>query len=306
MTRWFRSVMLRGMTKKELGPSVVIVGAGSLAHALVLLLPQAGYRIREIVVRHTSERQKEAEKLAATTGAGLATLETAAWSSDIVWIAVNDGAIASAAELMASHKEWKGQVVLHSSGVLSSKELRPLKLRGASVASVHPMMTFVPGRIPSVTGVAWTIEGDGRASSVAKRIVRSLKGVPLSIKVENKPLYHAFAAFLSPLLVVHLETAAGLANAAGIPQSELEAVMRPIVEQTLQNYFEKKSSGAGAGKAFSGPLIRGDFATIENHVRALRKHKEALNLYRSLIAAALDSDLPVKNKSAIGRSIRKK
>ena len=298
--------MLRGMAKKEPGRSVVLVGAGSLAHALARLLSAAGYEITEIVIRSSSERRPEAARLARITGARLVTFETASWNAGIVWIAVSDGAIASTAELISSRNGWKGQVVLHSSGVLSSKALRPLRLRGASVASVHPMMTFVPGKVPSVKGVAWTIEGDPRAASFARKLVRTLKGVPLSIKVENKPIYHAFAAFLSPLLVVHLEAAAGLAVAAGIPEDELEAMMRPIVEQTLCNYFEQRSSGTGAGKAFSGPLIRGDISTIERHLRALRGHTAALGLYRALIDSALESDLPVKSKAAIRKLMRKK
>ena len=298
--------MLRGMAKKDLRPSVVIVGAGSLAHALAKLLPSAGYRISEIVVRTTSERRKEAERLASSASARVVSFQTASLDSDIVWVAVSDGAIASTAKLMAKLKGWRGQVILHSSGVLSSAELRALKLRGASVASAHPMMTFVPGKVPRVEGVAWTLEGDRQATLVARKMVKNLNGVPLSINVKHKPLYHVFAAFLSPLLVVHLEAAARLAVEAGIPEDELSAVMRPIIEQTLQNYFEKKSSGAGAGKAFSGPLIRGDVATIERHLRALRRHKEALDLYRSLVASAVKSDLPVKNKAAIERAIRKK
>jgi predicted short-subunit dehydrogenase-like oxidoreductase (DUF2520 family) len=207
---------------------------------------------------------------------------------------------------MAPLADWKGKIVLHSSGALASAELRALKRRGAVVGSVHPMMTFVPGRVPEVNGIAWTIEGDRQASAVARRVVRALNGVSLSIDPRNKSLYHVFAAFLSPLLVVHLETAARLAVAAGIPARELTAVMRPIGEQTIQNYFEKKGSGAGAGKAFSGPLIRGDVATIEGHMRALLREKEALSLYRALVAAALRSDLPVKNKAAIRKAIGEK
>jgi predicted short-subunit dehydrogenase-like oxidoreductase (DUF2520 family) len=294
------------MAKKDSGRSVVLVGAGSLAHALASLLPKAGYRISEFVVRSKSERRREAEKLAQASRARLATFETASWDAGIIWVAVSDGAIASTAELMAPLADWRGKIVLHSSGALASAELRALKRRGAVVGSVHPMMTFVPGKVPVVNAVAWTIEGDRQAASVARRVVRALKGVPLSIEARDKSRYHVFAAFLSPLMLVHLETAARLAVAAGIPARELTAVMRPIVEQTIQNYFEKKGSGGGAGKAFSGPLIRGDVATIEGHLRALRGDREALSLYRALIAAALKSDLPVRNKAAIRRAIGEK
>ena len=298
--------MLRGMAKKDSGQSVVLVGAGSLAHALASLLPKAGYRISEFVIRSKSERRREAEKLAQASRARLATFETASWDAGIIWVAVSDGAIASTAELMAPLADWKGRIVLHSSGALASTELWALKRRGAVVGSVHPMMTFVPEGVPEVSGIAWTIEGDRQATAVARTVVRALKGVQLSIDARNKSLYHVFAAFLSPLIVVHLETAARLAVAAGIPRRELTAVMRPIVEQTIQNYFEKKGSGAGAGKAFSGPLIRGDVATIEGHLRALRWDREALSLYRALVAAALKSDLPVKSKAAIRRAIGEK
>ncbi len=40
--------------------------------------------------------------------------------------------------------EWKTKVALHSSGAFTGDELAVLKKQGAAVASVHPLMTFVP------------------------------------------------------------------------------------------------------------------------------------------------------------------
>ena len=302
MTSTRCSVMLRGMGNRKSGKAITIVGAGSLAQALATLLPEAGYRVDEIVTRRNSRRKDSARKLARKVDAQLVTVESASWS-DIVWLAVSDGAIADTAKSLASLTDWKGKVVLHSSGALSSKELAPLRRRGAYVASAHPMMTFVPGAVPKMSGVVWTLEGDSRAVSAVRQVLKRLGGKAVPIDPKYKPLYHAFGAFLSPLLVTYLDAASQLALASGISRRDVAALMRPIVEQTLQNLFANVQVESGSGKAFSGPLIRGDVSTIESHMRALKRTPNVRNLYAALVSTALRSGLPVKNKAAISRAI---
>jgi predicted short-subunit dehydrogenase-like oxidoreductase (DUF2520 family) len=236
-------------------------------------------------------------------GASVRTIADADWSGDIAWLAVSDGAIRQVAAHLASLAGWRNKLVLHSSGALSSHILLPLKRRGAHIASAHPMMTFVPGETPDMTGVAWTIEGDTKALAAAHRIVIALGGRPLKIDPQQKPLYHAFGAFLSPLLVVHLTTASEVAINAGISRRQLGEVMGPIVERTIQNLFANIGRRSGAGKAFSGPLIRGDIETIRAHLRSLRQVREARELYIALLRAALKSGLPVKNRAAIAKLV---
>jgi predicted short-subunit dehydrogenase-like oxidoreductase (DUF2520 family) len=294
------------MAKKKPARTITLVGAGNLSQALLRLLSSAGYRIDEIVIRPNSSRKLAVAKIARAVGARVAAAEDATWSAGVIWLAVSDGAIAECANSLAPRANWKGKVVLHSSGALSSNELAALRRRGAHVASVHPMMTFVSGRAPKVSGVAWTLEGDAKATPVAREIVRSLGGLPIAIDPKHKSLYHAFGAFLSPLLVVHLEIASQLALASGIARRELGAVMRPIIDQTLRNFFANLSEDGGSGRAFSGPLIRGDVETIECHLRVLKAFPAALDLYVSLVSGALRSHLPVKKAASIRRALRKK
>jgi predicted short-subunit dehydrogenase-like oxidoreductase (DUF2520 family) len=75
--------------------------------------------------------------------------------------------------------------------------------------------------------------------------------------------------------------------------------MRPIVERTLCNFVANVDQPRGAGKAFSGPLVRGDMGTIRKHLNSLRQVPVARKVYVALLEAALESDLPVKNRSAI-------
>lgn len=297
--------MLRDMPARKSRKTVTVVGAGNLARALATLLPSAGYRIDEIVTRSGSKRRQSAAAFARRVGAKHVTSQHAQWSADIIWLAVNDSAIPHCATEFAQLANWKGRVVLHSSGALSSDELAPLRRAGASVASAHPMMTFVPGRAPAIAGVTWTLEGQREAISTARRIVAAMEGQTLIIRKEDKALYHAFGAFLSPLLVAHLVAAAQVAEAAGIARKALPQLMRPIVFQTLQNLFQNIGVKGGAGKAFSGPLIRGDVATIERHLRSLRKLPEARRLYVAVASAATMGELPVKNRAEIVRLLRR-
>lgn len=292
--------MLRDMAKGR----VTLVGAGNLARALATLLPKAGYPLDEIVTRAGSRKLRIAHGLARQQGARHATIDQAEFAGGIIWLAVSDSAIRSCAMHLAGKATWKNKIVLHSSGALSSDELSALRKRGASVASVHPMMTFVPGEVPDLNGVAWTVEGDAKAVRIATQAVRALDGIVVRIAKDKKPLYHAFGAFLSPLLVVHLDRAAEVAAAAGISRKDVARFMGPIVLRTLDNLFTHSADTNGAGKAFSGPLVRGDVSTIERHLKALRKTPGARKLYRALVESALESKLPVKNRAGMWKLLR--
>ena len=122
-------------------------------------------------------------------------LEGTRLDADVVWFCVPDREIARAAGRLAGIVDWKGKIALHSSGALGSDELRGLRRRGAAVASVHPLMTFVSRSVPSLKGVPFALEGDAAALRVAGRIVRDLGGEAFSISKNKKLAYHAWGAF---------------------------------------------------------------------------------------------------------------
>ncbi len=186
--------------------------------------------------------------------------------ADLVWFCVPDREIARAARQLSDAVDWRGKFALHSSGALASDELRGLRLRGAAVASVHPLMTFVHRSAPSLNGVPFALEGDPAAVRVARRIVRDLGAAPFPISSDKKLAYHAWGAFTSPLLVALLVTGERVARAAGLSPAAARKKMLPIVRQTLANYAKLGPAGA-----FSGPIVRGDAATVQQHLREMKK-----------------------------------
>lgn len=291
-------------------PRIAIVGAGNLGSALAAALLRAGYPIDVIMGRSRSSSRKSSfkssakvRKLAKEVHARALTDSLEGRRSDVIWFCVPDGEIRRAAEDLAaragwSRAEWRKKIALHSSGALASHELAALRRRGAAAASVHPMMTFVGGKQPSVRDVPFAVEGDARAVRAARRIVRDLGGDAYAIRKADKAAYHAWGMFASPLLTALLATTERVAVLAGVKGKLARRRMMPILRQTLENYATRDP-----GDAFSGPIIRGDVETMKEHLRVLRGIPSAREVYVALAQAALNF-LPAKNRSALRRVLQ--
>jgi predicted short-subunit dehydrogenase-like oxidoreductase (DUF2520 family) len=275
-------------------PRIAIVGAGNLGTALALSLHRAGYGIETIVARSGGKSLQQARSLAKAVGAK-AVVSAADVKSELVWFCVPDSETARAARAFAGQSSWKGRVAVHSSGALTSDELALLRRRGAAVASVHPLMTFVQGSRPLLSGVPFAIEGDAGAVRLARTIVQELGGVPYTIRKQDKAAYHAWGTFASPLLTALLAVTEEVAKLSGVRGEAAKGRMIPILRQTLANYAE-----FGAARGVSGPIIRGDVETVKRHLKVLRGIPAARDVYSVLAQAALQY-LPAKNKEALRR-----
>jgi predicted short-subunit dehydrogenase-like oxidoreductase (DUF2520 family) len=281
--------MLPGMpSRPSANPRIVIVGAGNLANALAAALYAANYPIAEIVSRPGPRSIKRAQALAREVHASAVTVPRSQLRAGLVWFCVPDREIARAAKSLRNAVEWNGKVAFHSSGALTSAALDILRKRGAAVASVHPLMTFVRGSRPSLEGVPFALEGDPKAVRAARLLVLNLRGNPFAIRKQHKQAYHAWGMFASPLLIALLAVTERVAGSAGISRKEAREKMLPILRQTLANYERM-----GAPPSFSGPIARGDVETVQKHLEIVSRIPEAREIYPALARAAL-RDLPVK------------
>jgi len=278
-------------------PPITIVGPGNLGSALAIELYRAGYPISALARRSTSKITGP-KALARRVKASLIIIGEHPFDTDIVWLTVPDDAIAEVAARLAAAQSWKGKIVFHSSGALTSEELAPLWEKGASVASVHPLMTFVAGKKPSWRGVSFAIEGDEDAVRLANQLVTDLGGRPFAIDRRNKVLYHVFGAFASPLVIALMSAMEQVAEAAGITRDKAKEMMQPLLAETLNNYLR-----TDAASAFSGPLVRGDVQTVRKHLAHLQRTPKARDVYVSLARVAIER-LPVRNKREMEKVLR--
>jgi len=284
--------------RKARRPTVTLIGAGSLARALGPALRAAGYRIEAVAFRETGASRERAKSLAKKLNAEAIPLQQAQPSTDIVWLCHTDDALPETASRLARKPGWQGKIVFHSSGALTSEVLAPLRRAGAHVASLHPMMTFVPGTTPLMQAVPFAVEGERRAVTAARRIVQDLGAEVFEIRKKAKVLYHALGSFSSPLVVATLVTAERVGQAAGLSRRQTRKVMGPILRQTLRNYLERS-----AAAAFSGPIKRGDLETVRRHLAELKSVPQAGDVYRALVKSAA-RDLPAARKESLLRLLR--
>lgn len=281
------------------GLSVAIVGAGSLASFLSVALHDAGFKVREIIVRHSARSRRRGQALALKVGARIATAESTTLDASLLWFCVPDREIRRAALSLAGRvvgsKRQKVRFAFHSSGALLSGELEPLRRAGMAIASVHPLMTFVAGATPSLAGVPFAIEGDAAAARVARQMVRALGGESFSLPAARKAAYHAWATLTSPLLLAFLVTLEKAAAGAGFAPRDARRRSLPIIMQTIENY-----SRLGPARSFSGPLIRGDAETVAKHLAVLKNNPGVREVYVALARAALRG-LPAKNRAGLSK-----
>jgi predicted short-subunit dehydrogenase-like oxidoreductase (DUF2520 family) len=143
---------------------------------------------------------------------------------------------------------------------------------------MHPLMTvsLEPAEAARhFRGASFVLEGQLEAVAVADALVRRLGGVPLTLAPEAKPRYHAGAVFASNYIVTMLATALRLLEEAGMGREAALAALVPLARATLDNV-----AAAGPAEALTGPIARGDAATLRRHLAAL-KHQDA-ELYRAV------------------------
>jgi len=260
-----------------------------------LALRHAGYTIDAVVSRSLPRSKRRAARMARELSSKAITLKEFQPQADIIWVCHTDDALAETARALAQRGRWKGKIVLHSSGALSSDVLAPLRLAGAFTASLHPMMTFVAGTSPDMQKVPFAVEGDRQAVAAAKEIVRRFKAKVFPIRKESKVLYHALGSFSSPMIVATLVTAERVGRAAGLAPEHVKKVMTRILLQTITNYVER-----GPDAAFSGPIKRGDLNTVRRHLKELQRVPGAREVYRALVRSAL-MELRVERRGEMGR-----
>jgi len=180
---------------------------------------------------------------------------------DLVLLCVPDQAIRDAASAVPL-----GPWVAHMSGATPLAALDPHERR----FGVHPLQTFTRSRGAEQFDGAWggvsaeSPEAEARGRWLADRLGLQ----PFELKEDARALYHAGAAIASNYLVTLYKSAGRLFELAGVPPQALV----PLMQRTIENGFE-----------LTGPIARGDWATIDAHLAAITRNAPDLEeMYKAL------------------------
>ncbi|MEC5159922.1 putative short-subunit dehydrogenase-like oxidoreductase (DUF2520 family) [Janthinobacterium sp. CG_23.3] len=257
-----------------------VIGAGHVGAVLARLFAAAGaFQVQDVLTRSLPSARAALPFIKAGAAvAGHAQLRRA----DVTMLAVGDDQIAPACAALAAGGALAGTVLFHCSGALASGELRAAQLAGAAVASVHPIRSFADPALVAANfaGTYCGVEGDAAALALLEPALLAIGARPVPIDAAAKTVYHAAAVFASNYLVTVLDAALRAYQAAGVPEAVARELARPLVDETVANVFR-----LGPEQALSGPIARGDFATVERQRRAVRQwDPDSGALYQALVA----------------------
>lgn len=264
--------------KRKEKPAVSIIGTGRLGTTLALALAGRGYPIRSLVARQIKHARKAAALLDSKVEAYAANKIGLLPQSDLFLISTPDDQIATVAAQLSTLNFNPKPVVLHTSGALSSEVLSPLRSKGWSTGSVHPLISVSEPNAP-IEGAFWSVEGDARAVRLGKTLVRDLGGTSFSIRTADKPLYHAAAVMTSGNVTALFDVALEMLVECGLKRETARRILQPLLASTVHNLETKDPA-----RALTGTFSRGDVETVKRHLAALKGHKlvDAEKLYRLL------------------------
>lgn len=252
---------------------VCIIGAGNVGQSLFAALKGKAYH-------------------AALIGKDLNQQRAEAAQSDLILITTQDDKIQSVCENIAGVLRVDS-VVAHCSGALDSTVLAAAEEAGCSTGSAHPLNTF-----PNTSAAkkllttpdhntACFISGSAPARKALNALFESLNFVVHhlegDINKEAKIAYHTACVFACNYLTSLAELSLQTAEQAGLDRDVFWQAIQPLMESTLNNI-----SAHGTSAALSGPIARGDLATVSNHLTVLRNAPDLrLRSYKILGQQAL-------------------
>ena len=251
--------------------SCAVVGGGRLGHALGAALKRAGLEVEGPLGRGADPE------------------------TDVVLLTVPDAEIHTAA---AALTPLNAQFVGHCSGATT---LAPLA--GHEAFSLHPLMTIPgaeaapggeaapPQNRAAGAGASSPFSGAGCAVAgstedalrVARSLAETLHMRPVQVADEDRAAYHAAASIAANFLVTLEGAAERLAATAGVPRE----LLVPLAQAALDNW-----AATGAAEALTGPVARGDEATIARQRAAIEERApDLLETFDALVAASRESVL---------------
>lgn len=217
-----------------------VIGPGRAGGSLALALGRAGWDVLPTLGRHHD-------------------LGGAAADTDLLVVATPDAVVA---EVGAAIEPQPLTTVAHLSGSLGLAPLAGHPRR----AVLHPLVALPdPDRGSERLVGAWfglAAHGD----DLAAEAVASLRGRVVHIAEDDWPRYHAAAVIASNHLVALLGQVERVASGIGAP---VEAFL-DLARGSLADVAE-----LGPAAALTGPVRRGDTATVERHLAALPEEERA-------------------------------
>lgn len=251
------------MTVLNRQSKIGFIGSGRVAGNLAAALIDQGYNVEAVSSQNDTSARELARNLSGVTA--YSSNQSLVDECDVVFVTVPDDVI----ESVVTDMSWSaGHGVVHCSGSRTLDCLKAAVGKGAMVASFHPLQTF-PTAIPSMTrlqGIGFAVTGNSGLVNWLQQIIVSFGGINLAISDDSRSIYHASAVMACGYVVTALQHSLKIWERLGVSNEMALAALMPLMRTTMDNVQEY-----GVNAAATGPIVRGDINTIEEHLERLRE-----------------------------------
>ena len=256
------------------------IGAGNVGGSLAVAMSNAGYPVTAVGSRTFASAQTFAGRISDCKA--YENIQEVADRADFVFISTSDDAI----KIVCDQVSWReGQGVAHCSGAASVDLLQPAVDQGAVAGAFHPLQAFnsVENGVKAIPGVTFGIEGNDAIQAYLRGIASDIKGIPISLRPQDKVLYHVSGVLMGNLLAVLASVAASMWEKFDHTRDEGVRALSPMMPAVSSNL-----DSVGVPQAVAGPYVRGDIGTVRKHLEAVSSSApEYLALYIELALVGL-------------------
>lgn len=247
---------------------VGFIGAGKVGFSLGKFFAEGGVPVTGFYSRHGESAQEAA---AFCEGEAFGTLETIVQASDVLFLTVPDGSIASVFQQMKQFGLREKQIC-HCSGAMTAREAFPgLAETGAYGYSIHPLFP-ISSKTESyreLAGAFFCLEGTGPHLDDWQTLLESLGAKAQRIEGEAKPRYHAACAIASNLMCALAQESIELLSSCGFSEAQAREALAPLMRSNLEHIIQDGTAGA-----LTGPLERADAGTVAKHLDQMPTERE--------------------------------
>lgn len=261
------------------------IGAGKVGKAFGAYL----VKHKHVLSGYFSQSIESAKEAASLTNSGYySRIEDLVKTSDLIFITTPDSVIETVANQIAKiYSEensirslglLNGKTFVHMSGAHSSECLKVLEIKGADVASLHPIQSIadVETAVKQLETSVFSIEGTQGALNSLIELLEKMQNTYFTIKSEQKTLYHMAACTVSNYLVTLVDAGLSMYESIGIDRETGYKALYPLIRGTVENLKHMDTK-----EALTGPIARGDINTVKAHLNAVHD-KQLEDFYRYL------------------------
>jgi len=265
---------------------IYIVGAGKVGTALALAMRDAGLSLAGLWTRSPERARKVTEAMGGIECAH-GPLPDAVSRARTIIISVGDPVVqAMAGALLDGGLLRGGRATLHCGGSRPAAQALSNIVSLMPVGTFHPLLAVASPEQGSraLAGAHVAVEGDPQAVAISRELAQALGAHPFQVPADKMTLYHAAAVLASNHVLSLWHGARQLLLQVGLSQEASLEVLLPLLRSTVEN-----TASLGLPEALTGPIRRGDAATVKEHLDALRDSGGDLAaLYQASGRAALE------------------